>query len=224
MNFLRTALVLLAPVAGWAAEPNSARFPPPLPGPQRPVVNVAPPAVAARILPLTDTVTDAEARLELARTLSYLKRYDEALREYRKLLAARPDDGAVRAEYGQVLFWSGDAKAAYAEISRVPPGQLSAEARLALADLAVAEGRFDQAAALFAERVKTVPDDLVAQFKLAEVLSWLKRYDESLALYRGLLDARPADVQLRRRYAMVLMWAGQLDAAAAELRRTLPDS
>ena len=226
MKLIRFSLcsVLCGAIAGAAQPRGSLVPPPPLPVQKPPVVTLAPPAVAGRMLALNETVSDDQARLELARTLSYLKRYDESLQEYRKVLAQRPADNAVRAEYGQVLFWSGNQAGAYAEISRVPAAELSPDAKLALADLSVGLGKFTEAAALFADRVKAAPDDLESRFKLAEVLSWLKRYDESLALYRGLIEARPDDVQLRRRYALVLVWAGQLDAAAGELRRTLPSS
>jgi len=48
-----------------------------------------------------------EARLLLARVLSWQRRYDESLAEYRELLQKKPDDATLRAGYARVLAWSG---------------------------------------------------------------------------------------------------------------------
>jgi len=48
-----------------------------------------------------------DARLLLARVLSWQRRYDESLTEYRALLAKKPNDASIRAGYARVLAWSG---------------------------------------------------------------------------------------------------------------------
>lgn len=50
---------------------------------------------------------DLKARLRLADALSWLKRLDESLAEYEKVLAAAPDDRQVRRRYARVLTWAG---------------------------------------------------------------------------------------------------------------------
>lgn len=214
--------ILVGSVAVSAGERPSLL--PPLPQPSPPKAAPAPPpANAARVLPLTETIPDWQARWELARALSYLKRYDESLAEYRKVLTERPTDWAVRQDYGQVLLWSGRADEAYAELKAVPPDQLNPASAVALADVLVARREYGRAEALYAAQLQREPDDQLTRLKLAEVLSWTKRYDESLALYRTILAALPADLQVRRRYGLVLLWAGRPEESAAELRRTLPE-
>lgn len=195
---------------------------PPRPQQAPPRADPAPPKNPARVQPLNDVIADWQARWDLARALSYLKRYDESLAEYRKILAERPDDAAIRQDYGQVLLWAGRAEEAAAELARVPASQLTPTAALALADTLVARRQYGEAEAIYRKQLEREPGDQLTRLKLAEILSWTKRYDESLARYREILAALPDDEQVRRRYALVLLWAGRADEAAAELRRTLP--
>ena len=48
-----------------------------------------------------------DARLLLARVLSWQRRYDESIAEYRELLSKKPNDATLRAGYARVLAWSG---------------------------------------------------------------------------------------------------------------------
>ena len=195
------------------ASVASAQVPPPAP-PASPKIPTE--AVAA--------ISDAEARLELARVLSYSKNYDEALAEYRKVLAARPGDTALRAEYGQVLGWAGRRQEAVAALSALPAEALPPAAAVLLADLRLGEEKFAEATELYRRALAAEPDDLPTRFKLARVLSFQKRHDEALAEFDRILSAAPDDVQVRRHRAQVLGWAGRHAEAAAEWRRTLPDA
>lgn len=174
------------------------------------------PASAMEVIP------EWQARVELARVLSYAQRYDESIHEYQLALKVRPDQPDLRMEYGQVLGWAGHTDAAIKELGGVPPSSLTPAAAILLADLLLGQKAFDRAAALYEQALKQQPDDQGTRFKLARVLSWEKRYDESLAQYRLLLAARPHDVQLQRHYAQTLSWAGQLDEAIKAWRQTLP--
>lgn len=220
----RVPCLFLALIAGpLAAQVPASLVPPPPPAQTPPVALPAPARSPARVQPLNETIPDWQARWELARALSYLQRYDESLAEYRKVLALRPDDTAVRQDYGQVLLWSGRVEDSYAELSRVPAADLTPAAALALADTLVARRAYPEAEAIFRRELARNHGDHLTRLKLAEILSWTKRYDEALALYRTILEALPDDVQVRRRYALVLLWAGRVDESAAELRRTLAE-
>jgi tetratricopeptide (TPR) repeat protein len=155
---------------------------------------------------LGETIPDWQARLELARLLSYLKRYDESIGEYQKVIREKPDSVEARTEMGQVLFWSGKREEALKTLEQVPLEKMDDQARTVLADLYGAQKRYDQAE---------------ARLKLADLLSWNKRYRESLAQYEIILKARPDDQQVRRKYALVLSWAGRKAEAIKELRKTL---
>jgi tetratricopeptide (TPR) repeat protein len=204
MPAARLLLASLAAAGLAIAAPN-----PPPPGP--PTLPKVPTSSVAAI-------SDDEARVELARVLSWQKNYDESLAQYRKA------DAALRAEYGQVLGWAGRREEAVASLSSVPADSLSPAAAVLLADLTLGDNKFAEAAKLYRQALVAAPDDLPTRFKLARVLSWQKRYDEALAEFDLLLEAAPEDVQVRRHRAQVLGWAGRVEESAAEWRRTLPDA
>lgn len=206
---LALCVCLLAPAAALAATPAA---PTPSP-PAQPTLG-----------PGTGDIPEWQARWELARLLSYDKRYDDSLQEYRQVLAAKPDLVQAKVEMAQVLFWAGRGDEALAILKAAPREALDDPSRLTLADLLIAQKQYQPAEAILADYLARHPDDQAARLKLAELLSWVKRYDASLAEYRRLLADRPDDAQLRRKYAFVLIWAGQRDQAQAELRKTLPEA
>jgi len=170
---------------------------------------------------LHETIADWQARLELARLLSYLKRYEESVAEYEKVLKEKPDSIEARAELGRVLFWSGKQEKALESLEQVPLEKMDDQTRTVLADLYGAQKRYDQAEALYRDHLDKHPDDWGTHLKLADLLSWSKRYRESLAQYEIILKARPDDLQVRRKYALALSWAGRKAEAIKELRKTL---
>ncbi len=172
---------------------------------------------------LAGEIPDWQARLELARLLSYAGKYGESTAEYEKVLAARPDDPAVSAELARVYFWDGKRDKAMEILSALPKDRLDPESGALLADLLAADGKYAKAEALYREQLDRAPQDLKIRLKLAELLSWEKKYPESLAQYEKILAARPSDLQVRRKYALVLSWAGRNDDAIAEIKKTLPD-
>lgn len=194
---------------------------PSVPAQTPPVPLPAPPRNTSRVVPLTETIPDWQARWELARALSYLQRFDESLAEYRKVLVVRPNDGLIRQDYGQVLLWAGKTDDAYNELSRIPAAELTPAAALALGDALVARRAYSEAESIFRRELERAGGDQLTRLKLAELLSWTKRYDEALELYRAILAALPDDLQVRRRYALVLLWAGRTQESAEEMRRTL---
>lgn len=168
-----------------------------------------------------EEIPDWKARWELARTLGYVQRLDEAVTEYRKLIAERPDLLQAQAELAVILTWQGKGDEAFELIRKVPEESLDEKGRLALADLHLARANYDKAEPLLRAHLAQQPDDPVTRYKLAEMLSWGKRYEEALKEYRLILAARPDDVQVRRKYAQLLGWTGRHAEAVEELRRTL---
>ncbi len=161
------------------------------------------------------------ARLELARVLSYAKRYDESITEYEKVLKEKPGLVEAKVEMAKVLFWKGDQKAAVRILERVPPKDMTGDTKVLMADLLVAQKNYAKAEPLYKAHLASHPEDQVVRLKLAEMLSWQKKYDASLSEYRKILKAVPDDIQVRRRYAFVLIWAGKHSEAASELQKTL---
>lgn len=191
------------------------------PAPAQAQTKAASPKTAAAPQALGQDIPEWQARLELARLLSYAKRYPESIAQYRKVVAEKPDLVAAKAELAKVLYWSGKAAEATELASSLPREALGDDGRLLLADLLVSKKDYPQAVALYKEHLAAKPDDLSARLKLAEVQSWMKKYDESLANYRLLIKARPDDIQLRRKYAFVLIWSGNREEAITQLEKTL---
>jgi tetratricopeptide (TPR) repeat protein len=168
-----------------------------------------------------ENIADWQARLELARLLSYLKRYNESIAEYQKVIKEKPDLLEARKELGQVLFWSGQWEQALKTLEQVPLEKMDDQTRAVLADLYRVQKRYGQAEGLYRAYLEKHPDDWQVRLKLADLLSWNKQYQNSLAQYEIILKARPDDRQVRRKYALVLSWAGKKSQAIKELQKTL---
>ena len=89
------------------------------------------------LIPEENWITDFEARLALARILTYDDRtLDESLKEYRIILKQRPDSGLARLEMARILIRKGDAKEALSilrNMQAIRPND--PETLIALADL-----------------------------------------------------------------------------------------
>lgn len=170
---------------------------------------------------MTGDIPDWQARLELARVLSYAKHYDESVAEYRLLIREKPDLIEARLELATVLYWQGKHDESLAVMQSVQADKLGEEARLVLADLYTVRKEYAKAEAIFMAYLKMHPADVAVRTKLADLFSWQKKYEASLALFAALVAERPDDTQLRRKYAFVLIWAGQHEKGAEELKRTL---
>ncbi|MBN2124759.1 MAG: tetratricopeptide repeat protein [Deltaproteobacteria bacterium] len=211
------ALILFLLIAlPWSGSPGLAQ-----PQPGAPLTEAASPGAEDKGTLSNQEIPDWQARWELARLLSYLKRYEQSLAEYEKVLREKPDLLDARIEMALVHSWSGNAKRALDIFKEIPADKLDDRARLAMADAYAAGKMYDRAEPIYRGYLERRPDDLRVRLKLAELLSWTKRYDESLPLYEAILKARPNDVQVRRKYAFVLSWAGRHEEAVRELKKTL---
>jgi tetratricopeptide (TPR) repeat protein len=168
-----------------------------------------------------DEIPDWLARWELAKVLSYSKRYDESVLEYKKLLKEKPNLNEARAELAKVLFWQGKNNESLAVLEQIPAQNIDDNTRIIMADLYIARKEHTKAEPLYRAYLEKHPEDVKIRLKLAEMLSWVKRYNESVAEYKIILNAVPNDIQVRRKYAFVLIWAGKHTEAAAELKKTL---
>ncbi len=170
---------------------------------------------------ITDTIPDWMARWELAKVLSYVKKYDESAAEYRKVIQEKPTLHKVRIELANVLFCWGKPDEAMIELKHVPTDAIDEKTKVLLADFYLSQKNYKKAEPLYTGYLEKHPEDDRVRLKLAEMLSWSKRYDESLAEYKIILKSRPDDIQVRRKYAFVLSWAGRYPEAIKELRKTL---
>lgn len=129
-----------------------------------------------------DEIPDWVARWELARTLTYAKRYPEALTEYKKLIAQKPGLIKPRLEMAKILFWQNRHKEAFAVLEALDPSKLDSDSLLLMADLSRSLKTYGKAAAFYQEYLRKKPDDNAARLRYADMLSWEKKYDDSLAV------------------------------------------
>lgn len=85
--------------------------------------------------PTESELTNRDARIEYARLLRNLKRYDESLEQYQKLLAETPDDSTINVEMMEVLYYKGDHKAAMELIDKIPIDSLDDKTRITVAEI-----------------------------------------------------------------------------------------
>jgi thioredoxin-like negative regulator of GroEL len=193
-------------ISAGAAEPGTSGSPAtPTPSPSEPAIS--------------DTAT----RLELAKVLTYDKRYAEAINVYHLVLASEPQNLQAKIGLSEALYWSGNAEAATAVLKDVPEEKLNDKEKLMWADLLVAKKDYEPAIRIYSTYLEGNPDDWTVRLKLADVQSWAKRYREAIASYEAILKVHPHDKQVRRKYGMVLSWAGQNEKAAEQLRESLND-
>jgi tetratricopeptide (TPR) repeat protein len=189
--------------------------------PQKTTGLTAPRKPSPQQLKVGEEIPDWQARLELARVLSYAKRYDESLAQYEKVLAEKPGLLTAEIEIAQVLAWSGKKEKAYEQFKKIPLGDIDDETGVLLADIYISRDEFDKAIPLYRNYLKKHADDHQVRVKLAETLSWLKKYEESIDEFKAVLDKKPDEIQVRRKYAFVLIWSSKFEEAAEELKKTL---
>ena len=171
--------------------------------------------------PIEGDISDTATRIELAKVLSYDKKYDEAAETYRQVLAADPENIEAKIGLAEVLYYSGKSDEASAALKGIPLDKLDDKGKLMVADLLVAKKDYPSAIHIFTAYLDQKPDDYAVRLKLADVQSWTKDYPEAIANYELILKARPKDRQVRRKYGMVLSWSGQNEKAAQQLRESL---
>jgi len=133
-----------------------------------------------------DEIPDWVARWELARVLSYIKRYDESLIEYQKVLSEKPESFKARAEMAAIIYYSGDKGKALLEFEKLNTEKLSSDSRIVLADIYMTMKQYDKAESIYREHLSKQPNDYKVHRKLAKILSWDKRYKESLPSMKSL--------------------------------------
>jgi tetratricopeptide (TPR) repeat protein len=173
-------------------------------------------------LPETEEATEWHTRLEYARLLSYMKKFEESTSEYQKLLAEKPDAAIAKIELAKIYYYQKKNEEAITLLRQITPEDLTPEAEVIWADILVAQKDYQKAEELYKKNISANPklEDTIL-LKIADVQSWQKNYKESLDTFQILLKRHPYDVQLKRKYALVLFWAGKDEEAANLLEETL---
>jgi hypothetical protein len=141
-------------------------------------------------------------RAELAGVLLQSRKYDDAAREYRTLLALDPNNRSYRLGLARALAWGKrlrDAERELIVLERQRPGDLAVEALMTSVRSGLTPSS-SEAASWLAGRPTFVPYRRI----LARALAREGRTTEALAHYDALLHARPVnDILIERAYVHV---------------------
>ncbi len=133
---------------------------------------------------------------EYARLSMQLKKYDDAIYGYQKLLTLNPGLHEAVFLIANALYFKGDiphAVAAYEEFLKRMPGDLRGMNNLA--EVYYKNGRFDKATQYFAQVVKQKPELVNVQLRLADCLDRLGKSDLAKQRLTSLLNNKlPAEI------------------------------
>jgi len=152
---------------------------------------------------LADHPENDDARLLLARVLSWQRRYNESLAEYSRLLEKKPGDAELRADRARVLAWSGrheEAIREYRAASASDPANV--ETKIGLARALSWSGDLAGASMMYERLLAQNPGLGDAWLGLAAVARWrgapsasdrfLRRAERAGADSEGVADERAA--------------------------------
>jgi len=167
-------------------------------------------------------ITEEQARLEMARLLNSDTRVQEAISQYRRLLAIDPTLYTAQIELAQILAAQNQLAEAKALLQAVPADKLGTQGKLIIASIAETEGNFKIAQEIYEQILNEESSNQAIRFRLAEVFAWQKNYTAAINEYRKLVKARPNDTQLLRHFAQVLGWAKQYKEAILVWEQAIP--
>jgi tetratricopeptide (TPR) repeat protein len=175
------------------------------------------------LAPDASHVSDFDARLQLARLLSYQPgQLAGAVREYQLLLRQQPENPVVRLELARVLMQLkryAEASAQLEAILRLTPGDL--EALALMAQIALYSGDYGKAVQLF-ERLDRQKLDGKVLLQLAQAYTWNKQYDQAIATYQKALALTPKpSAAVLADLGDVYLYSANLPAAVEWYRKAL---
>jgi TolA-binding protein len=189
-----------------------------------------------KLKPDTDN-TASRAYLGLGTALYYLKNYNEAIRYLVKLSSEKPQFETYKVNFylAENYYASGKYQEAIARYNAIPQSEtgLYSKALYGRAYSNLNAGRYDQAAALFADFVKKYPDDKNiqdARIRLADSYYGNKNYAAASSIYRDMFASgkiQPDNPHLYYQYGQALYRGGRTEDAISrfyELRDKFPQS
>ena len=171
-------------------------------------------ALAAQLHPQMNT----DADLKRAEILEDVQRFDEAASLLERILAREPDNALVHAAYNNLIYRLGRDEKFLSSYDRAPksPALLASKAGLLLKN-----GRQAEAHRLYAEVLRSGPDNIEAAIGAATALNGLKRSQEAVALLEQALKHNPQRAELRQNLACALLQLNDPQKAAAMAEQSL---
>jgi GTP pyrophosphokinase len=167
-------------------------------------------------------IPDVETLIHRGELLLAEHRFEEAAREFEKVLKIKPDLALAHDRLGNAWYHQGKhdkAIQAYREAIRLDPG--FAEAITDLGNVYYAQGRIDDALAEYRKAIKADPDYAQAHSDLGVLLSDQGKMDEAIEEYHISLKLAPRSAQTHNNLAHALGSIGKLDESIAECREAL---
>lgn len=158
---------------------------------------------------------NAEAEMNLGKTLSWSKQYPEAISVFRAILAREPGNRGALLELARAQNYSREAEAARASyeayLKRWPK---DLEARLEFAAFLSWTKHPDEALENYRIVLKADPGNANALSGEAQLLAWQGKLQEALGLYNQALKRAPKLYDALRGKAFTLLWLEQYEEAA----------
>jgi tetratricopeptide (TPR) repeat protein len=145
-----------------------------------------------------DETQERDARIGLARALSWQGRHRQAVAEYDKVIVLDPGNREARLARAEVLTWDGrlgEALAAYDGIVKDYPDE--ARALRGQGKMLSWRGRHHTARSKMQELLQERPNDREATAILADSLIWMGRPDRAEPVLRAQINADPGDERAR---------------------------
>jgi len=182
-------------------------------------------AAPGSLVPPADRISDAEARRELARLLSYSDSgRAEALEILQAQLKVAPQDAEARLALAELLARAGRLPEAEAALAALPAKTLALpETRERIGDAYFAAGRMGEAARHFQQALEGGRPVLR---KLAQALAWGGDAKAARPMLEKLLAQNPADREVALLLVRLRLADGDADGAASlarQLARSAPD-
>jgi tetratricopeptide (TPR) repeat protein len=164
---------------------------------------------------------DALIQFMLGQTFARRGTVAFAEQAFRNALRLRPDLDVIKPWLGSALLQGGrnaEAGMIYNELLGAPDFRNAA--LVGIADVARAEGRFEDAIVAYREALEQQPGQVMPALALGWSLTRVGRFEEALAAYAACLAVNP-DENVHGARAELLAALGRLPAAAAELKVAL---
>lgn len=172
-------------------------------------------AVYTRMLELWKDHPDA--LLERARTLSWMKRFDEAIRDLKRHREVHPELAAEsEPALARVTAWSRQFKEAV-RILRPYVAKGDRQATLDTATYLSWDGQLNRSLALTGAWLKDHPADRDFLINRGRVLGWRGRHGQARQAYQEVLLRTPGDREAMLGLAQLDLWAGNPEAADQRL-------
>ncbi|HIG10777.1 MAG TPA: glycosyltransferase [Planctomycetes bacterium] len=139
---------------------------------------------------------------------------------FRRIVAARPEDEKVRAEYLGIMLEAGLAHEALRQFTALPQDQST---RRQIMTIHSSLGDFRQAEGVARDLLRDIPTDVKLHIELANFLCWQEDFGAAVQIYRGLYQQEPDNLTVALGLGETLSWSGSGSAALAVFGKLIDD-